>query len=115
ASSAVAIAGPSAERVWMTEGAQAFGQAIARGVLRGLVGLGLDGGRQAQFPAGVDRVVIRGSRSYAYDSSSGTLYRSTKSQSSVVAKNLAPTGFTVTAEGVYVWDDAVRRLQRIDS
>ena len=112
--STLAIADPSAKRVWMIEGAQSFAQAIARGFLRGLVGLGLYGGRQSQFPTGVDRVVIRGSRSYAYDSSSGTLYRSTKSQSSVVAKNLAPTGFTVTAEGVYVWDDAVRRLQRIE-
>src|SRR5207245_2241921 len=62
--STLAIADPSAKRVWIVEGAQSFAQAIARGFLRGLVGLGLYGGRQSQFPTGVDRVMIRGSRSY---------------------------------------------------
>jgi hypothetical protein len=112
--STLAIADPSAKRVWMVEGAQSFAQALARGFLRGLVGLGLYGGQQSQFPTGVDRVMIRGSRCYAYDSSSGTLYRFTKSQSSVIAKNIAPAAFSVADDGVYVWDDAVRRLQRID-
>jgi hypothetical protein len=110
----LAVADPSAKRVWMVQGAESFAQAVARGFLRGLIGLGLYGGRASQFPTGVDRVIIKGSRSYAYDSSSGTLYRFTKSRS-VVAKNVAPEGFAVGATGVYVWDDAVRRLQRLDS
>jgi hypothetical protein len=110
----LAVADPSAKRVWMVQGAESFAQAVARGFLRGLIGLGLYGGRASQFPTGVDRVIIRGSRSYAYDSSSGTLYRFTKSRSEVVAKNVAPEGFAVGATGVYVWDDAVRRLQRFD-
>jgi hypothetical protein len=111
----LAVADPSAKRVWMVQGAESFAQAFARGFLRGLIGLGLNGGRASQFPTGVDRVIIRGSRSYAYDSSSGTLYRFTKSSSSVVAKNVAPEGFAAGAGGLYVWDDAVRRLQRLDN
>jgi hypothetical protein len=110
----LAVADPSAKRVWMVQGAESFAQAFARGFLRGLIGLGLYGGGASQFPTGVDRIVIRGSRSYAYDSSSGTLYRFTRSSSSVVAKNIAPEGFAVGAGGLYVWDDAVRRLQRFD-
>ena len=74
-SSTLAVADPSAKRVWMVEGTQSFSQAFARGFLRGLIGLGLGGARDAQFPTGVDRVLMRGSRWVAYDSSSGTLYR----------------------------------------
>ncbi|HEX9502104.1 MAG TPA: hypothetical protein VGA10_10665 [Thermoanaerobaculia bacterium] len=110
----LAVADPSAKRVWMVQGAESFAQAFARGFLRGLIGLGLYGGGASQFPTGVDRIIIRGSQSYAYDSSSGTLYRFTKSASSVVAKNIAPEGFAVGAGGLYVWEDAVRRLQRLD-
>jgi hypothetical protein len=111
----LAVADPSAKRVWMVEGPQSFTQALARGFLRGFIGLGLFGGRESQFPTGVDRVIIRGSRSYAYDSSSGTLYRFTKSTSSVVTKSIGPQAFSVGPGGLYVWDDAVRRLQRVDS
>jgi len=110
----LAIADPSAKRVWITQGAESFGQALARGFLRGLIGLGLYGGRESQFPTGVDRVLVRGSRSYAYDSSTGTLYRFVRSKSSMIAKSIAPEAFTAGAGGVYVWDDAVRRLQRIE-
>jgi hypothetical protein len=110
----LAIADPSAKRVWMIEGAQSLTQAIARGFLRGLLGLGLFGGRGSQFPTGVDRVIVRGSKWYAYDSSSGTLYRFTKSKSTVIAKDVAPNAFSVGTDALYVWNDAVRRLQRID-
>jgi len=44
----------------------------------------------------------------------GTLYRFTKSKSSVIAKGIAPHAFSATPESVYVWDDAVRRLHRMD-
>ena len=108
----LAVADPSAKRVWMVQGAESFAQAIARGFLRGLIGLGLYGGGASQFPTGVDRVIVQSSRSYAYDSSSGTLYRFSKSKSTVVSKNVAPEGFAVGPGAVYVWDDAVRRLQR---
>jgi len=108
----LAVADPSAKKVWMIEGAQSVTQAFTRGFLRGLIGLGLLGSGTSNFPTGVDRVFVRGVRWYAFDSSSGTLYRFTKSSSSVVAKNIR--AFTVTAEGVFWWDDAVRRLHQAD-
>lgn len=111
----LAVADPSGKRVWMIEGAQSMSQAIARGFLRGLLGLGLFGGKGSEFPTGIDRVIARGSRWYAYDSSSGTLYRFTKKKSTPVAKNVAPEAFSVGTDAVYVWDEAVRRLQRIDA
>ena len=88
-------------------------QSVVRGFLRGLIGL-LYGGHESQFPTGVDRIIVRGSRSYAYDSSSGTLYRFTKKKSSVVAKGIAPQAFSVGPTSVFFWDDAVRRLQQVD-
>jgi len=108
----LAVADPSAKKVWMIEGAQSITQAFTRGFLRGLIGLGLFGSGMSNFPTGVDRVFIRGARWYAFDSSSGTLYRFTKSSSSVVAKNIR--SFTVAPEGVFYWDDAVRRLHQAD-
>ena len=111
----LAIADPSGKRVWLIEGAQTISQAIARGFLRGLLGLGLAGSRGSQFPTGVDRVAIRGSRWYAYDSSARTLFRFTKRNSRVLAKNVAPTAFSVGPDAVFVWDETVRRLQRLDA
>ena len=108
----LAIADPAAKRVWMVEGAQSFGQAFARGFLRGLLGLGIRPNRNSDFPTGVDRVLIRGKTLIAYDSSSGTLYRVAKAKSSVIAQNIQPQAFTLTNEAVWVWDDSVRRLQR---
>jgi hypothetical protein len=108
----LAVADPSAKKVWLIEGAQSMTQAFTRGFLRGLIGLGLFGSGTSNFPTGVDRVFIRGARWYAFDSSSGTLYRFTKSSSSVVAKNIHT--FAVAPEGVFWWDDAVRRLHQAD-
>jgi hypothetical protein len=108
----LAVADPSAKKVWLIEGAQSVTQAFTRGFLRGLIGLGLFGSGTSNFPTGVDRVFVRGSRWYTFDSSSGTLYRFTKSSSSVVARNIRT--FAITADGVFYWDDAVRRLQQAD-
>ena len=108
----LAVADPSAKRVWMIEGAQSFRQAFARGFLRGLLGLGIRPNRNSDFPTGVDRVLVRGNLLFAYDTSSKTLYRVANAKSSVVAQNVLPQAFTVTADAVFVWDDAVRRLQR---
>jgi len=101
----LAVADPSAKRVWLTETTQSTAQAIARGFLRGFLGLGLFGSRSSQFPTGVDRVAVRDKLWVAYDSSSGTLYRFTKSKSSVIAKGIAPQGFALTAGGVVYWKD----------
>lgn len=80
-------------------------KAIARGFLRGLLGLGLFDSRSSQFPTGVDRVEIVGKRWFAYDTSSGTLYRFDKRKSSVVAKGVSPAAFAVSARGVSWWSD----------
>jgi hypothetical protein len=109
----LAIADPATKKVWLVEGAQSTGEAFLRGFFRGLLGLGLFGSRQSQFPTGVDRVYARGARWYAYDTSSGTLYRFTKRTSATVAKDIAPHQFAITYEGVFVWNDAVRRLQKL--
>jgi hypothetical protein len=100
----LAVADPSSKRIWLQEGTQSMTEAIARGALRGLLGLGLFGSGASQFPTGVDRVAIRGKMWIAYDSSSGTLYRFTSRKSSVVARNVPPRGFTLTADGVAWWN-----------
>ena len=109
ASDRLAVADPSAKRVWMIEGKESFAHGFARGFLRGLLGLGL-APRNRDFPTGVDRVIVRGSRIYSFDSSTGTLYASSKA----IAKSLSPQAFSIGQGGIYVWDDAVRRLQRLD-
>jgi len=102
----LAIADPSAKRVWMIEGAQTFGQAVARGFLRGLIGLGLNRNRTSQFPSGVDRVLARGSSWIAYDSSTGTIYRGGKP----IAQAIGPRAFALTGEKVVWWDDVAQTL-----
>jgi len=104
----LAIADPSAKRVWMIEGAQTFSQAVARGFLRGLIGLGLNRNRTSQFPSGVDRVIARGSSWIAYDSSTGTIYRGGKP----IAQAVGPRAFALTREGVVWWDDTALRLHK---
>lgn len=101
----LAVADPSAKRIWLTEGRQSTGKAIARGFLRGFLGLGLFGNRSSEFPTGVDRVVARGGRWIAYDSSSGTLYRFDRRKSSVIAQGIAPKAFALTAGGVAYWQN----------
>jgi DNA-binding beta-propeller fold protein YncE len=101
----LAVADPSSKRIWFTEGTQSTFEAVARGFLRGFLGLGLFGSRASQFPTGVDRVIVRDKIWVAYDSSSGTLYRFTKSKSSIIAKGIAPQAFAVTADGVVYWKD----------
>ena len=110
----LAVADPSAKRVWLSEGTQSMAEAIGRGILRGFLGLGLFGTRASQFPTGVDRVEVRGKHWIAYDSSSGTLYRFTRRSSSVLAKGVAPGAWALTPSGVAWWDGtsvAEKRLQ----
>ena len=100
----LAVADPSAKRVWLTESTQSMTEAVARGVLRGMLGLGLFGDRASQFPTGVDRVETRGKHWIAYDSSSGTLYHFTSRKSSVLAKGVAPGAYSLTERGVAWWN-----------
>ena len=108
----LAVADPSAKRVWLIEGTQSTTQALARGFLRGLLGLGLYGARSSQFPTGVDRVIVSGKTWLAYDTSSNTLYRFTKNESRIVARGVAPQAFAVTSSGVAYWADGRVRLAR---
>jgi len=82
--------------------------AVARGFLRGLIGLGLNRNRTSQFPSGVDRVIARGSSWIAYDSSTGTLYRSGKA----IAQSVGPHAFALTSNGIVWWDDTAPRLHK---
>lgn len=110
----LAVADPSAKRVWLTESTQSMATAVARGFLRGLLGLGLFGARSSQFPTGVDRVETRGKNWIAYDSSSRTLYHFTRRQSTLLARGVAPHAFALTGNGVAWWDGtsvAEKRLQ----
>jgi hypothetical protein len=100
----LAVADPSSKRVWMMETTQSLPKAVARGFVRGLLGIGLFGRRSSAFPTGVDRVLIDGSRWVAYDSSTGTLHRFSKRSSSVVATKVPPGGYTLTERGVAWWD-----------
>jgi hypothetical protein len=100
----LAVADPSAKRVWLTESTQSMTEAVARGALRGILGLGLFGDRASQFPTGVDRVETRGKQWIAYDSSSGTLYHFTSRKSTVLAKGVAPGAYTLTERGVAWWN-----------
>jgi hypothetical protein len=106
----LAVADPSAKRIWMVEGRQSLGKAVARGFVRGLLGLGLFN-RSSQFPTGVDRVIVRGSQWVAYDSSSGTLYRFSSRGSSAIATDVGPAAFSVTEEQIVWWDgERIHRL-----
>lgn len=106
----LAIADPSAKRVWLIEGEQTMAQAITRGFIRGLLGLGLSANRHSEFPTGVDRVATRGSLWVAYDSSTGTLYRFTKSKVTVLERNVAPGSWTLTKDGIAIRDGTALRL-----
>jgi hypothetical protein len=101
----LAVADPSAKRIWLTEGTQSTAEAVARGFLRGFLGLGLFANRSSAFPTGVDRVVARGARWIAYDSSSGTLYRVDRRKSSVIARHVEPGAFALTQDGIAWWED----------
>lgn len=100
----LAVADPSAKRVWMTESTQSTATAVARGFLRGVLGLGLFGNRASQFPTGVDRVETRGKMWIAYDSSSRTLYHFTRQKSTLLARGVAPHAFALTENGVAWWN-----------
>lgn len=101
----LAVADPSAKRVWLAEAEHSMGKAIARGFLRGLLGLGLFGARDSEFPTGVDRVEVAGDHRVAYDSSSRTLYRFDRRKSSVLARDVAPGAFAVSEEGIVWWSE----------
>lgn len=102
----LALADPAAKRVWMIEAPQSTATAFGRGFLRGLLGLGLFGGRTTAFSSGVDRVTI-GKHQLAFDSSSGTLYAFSKKKSEQLATGLAARAWVPTPDGVALWNGAL--------
>jgi hypothetical protein len=110
--SRLALADPSAKRVWIIEGEQSVAGAVARGFIRGLLGLGLFSPRSSDFPSGVDRVVSRGSTTIAYDTTTRTLYRLKGSKGQPIARDIAPEAFALTDSGVAFWQNGTLRLIR---
>ena len=100
----LAVADPSAKRVWIAESTQSLSKAVGRGFLRGLLGLGLIGNQGSEFGSGVDRVESGASGWIAYDSSRGTLYRFDRKGSRVLATGVPPAGFALTPGGVAWWN-----------
>lgn len=100
----LAVADPGAKRVWLVESTQSSAEAVGRGFLRGLLGLGLFRGRGSQFPTGIDRVLTRDKFWLAYDTASGTLYRFDRKGSSVLARGVAPGAYTLTETGAAWWN-----------
>ena len=99
----IAVADPSAKRIWTIEGTQSTASAFSRGFLRGLLGLGLYRPQSREFPTGVDRVVTA---RVAYDSSSRTLF-TPKPLSGIGPMAFAVVGnrVAVVKDGVLSWAD----------
>ena len=99
----IAVADPSAKRIWTIEGTQSTASAFSRGFVRGLLGLGLYRPQSREFPTGVDRVLTP---SVAYDSSSRTLF-TPKPLSGIGPMAFALVGqrVAVVRDGVLTWVD----------
>lgn len=108
----VAIADPVAKSVWVVDGVQSEKQAFARGFIRGLIGLGSVDTDHVSFESGVDRVSINGSHRLAYDTATGTLYRFSNKDSSVVARGVGPNAFAATPTGFAWWQNGTLVAQK---
>jgi hypothetical protein len=97
--------------VSVVEGSQSVATAIARGFIRGLLGLGLFRPSGSQFPTGVDRVATRGSMTVAYDSTTRTLYRVSGSNSAVIGRDVAPGAFAIGDGVIGVWQGSLRLIR----
>lgn len=106
----LAVADPSARRIWLVEGSQSTAKAVVRGFVRGLIGVGVYAGQAKDFPVGVDRLVASDRNAVAYDSSSGTLYQIGSKKSRRLATAIAPRAFAVTDEAAFWWNG--RSLER---
>lgn len=100
-----AVADPAAKRIWQLEGAESQTKAIARGFLRGLIGLRLYSGRHDDYPTGIDRLLASGTTLLAYDSSGRTLYAEVRGKPIAIATSIGPASFAITSAGVVVWEN----------
>ena len=110
--SRLALADPSAKRVWIVEGQESVARAVTRGFIRGLLGLGLFAPGNSEFPTGVDRIATKGSMTVAYDSTTRTLYRIRGSKGTAIAQDVGPNAFAVDDGTVAVWQNGAIRLIR---
>jgi hypothetical protein len=110
----LAIADPLAQRVWSMEGHQSTAAAFGRGALRGLLGMGRFGRKNPELATGPDRIVARGTRWMAYDSSTGTLYDIAHSSVNVLARGVAPRAFALGDGVVYLWRNGTLVAQKVD-
>lgn len=111
----LAVADPSSKRIWREEGSQSMTAATARGVMRGLIGLGLYAPKSAEFPTGVDRVWFANRKLYAYDSASSSLFLVTGKKVRRRLTGVAAGEVAFTREGELVWWDAEKRRVRTAS
>lgn len=111
----VAVADPSSKRIWREEGSQSMTAATVRGVVRGLIGLGLYAPKSAEFPTGVDRVWSAGRKLYAYDSVSSTLFLVSGKKARKRITGVAAGEIAFTKEGELIWWDADRGRLRTAS
>ena len=107
------IADPSSKRIWREEGSQSEIEAFSRGVLRGMLGLGLYNAKSTEIPTGVDRLFRSARVVWAYDTTTRTLYRTTTKKITKAAANIdhraiAPDG----RGGVWIVSDG-ERLRRV--
>lgn len=110
----VLVADPSSKRVWRTERQQSTTQAVGRGFLRGLLGLGLYNGNSSSFPTGIDRIVTAGKLIYAYDTSSSTLYEVNRKSARKISTDVPLDELAFDDVGhVVSWDSRLQRLVRL--
>ncbi len=99
------LADPAAKRIRRIEGKQSLAQAIGRGFVRGLLGLGLFSPSSASMPTGADRVFRRDGRTWAFDSTTGTLYAIRGADAEPVATGLRWNAFVIRGEWLYAMRD----------
>jgi hypothetical protein len=107
----VAVADPSSKRIWRVERTQSNAEAVGRGFIRGLLGLGLYSPRSAEFPTGVDRVWKSGEKRLAYDSSTGKLYQLTSGKSRLLTTVAWWGASAIAGEFLVLWDEQQQALQ----
>jgi hypothetical protein len=108
------VADPSSKKIWRSEGSQSFAGAVARGALRGALGLGLYTPRSAEFPTGVDRIATAGGKTIAFDSSKGELFLVGGKKSRRIADGVRWEELAITSEGIFGWDRLRSAPRRLD-
>lgn len=102
-------ADPSSKRIWQSERTQSLSTALARGFVRGFLGLGLFKPSSRDFPTGVDRVQLGA----AYSGGGGILYRTGKNKIIRIASGIQSGAWVGSTSGVFYWDSVSQRLRLV--